>query len=58
MGKQERFARRKAATAKAAEKDAADKKALVAKVNQPGGAGKLSKKDLKLARRMEQGEGT
>lgn len=59
MSTQKRYDRRKAAAEKAAEKDEADKEALTAKVNQPGGAGKLSRKDIKLARRMtEKGPST
>lgn len=44
-------------TAKAVAKDQAAKDALVAKVNQKGGAGKLTKKELDLAKRMGEGEG-
>ena len=51
------YEEKKAAAAKAAEKDQKAKEALVEKVNQPGGAGKLSRKDIKLARRMGDGEG-
>lgn len=54
---QEKFEKAKDATAKAAAADQAAKDALVAKVNQKGGAGKLSKKELDLAKRMGEGEG-
>lgn len=55
--KQEKYEAKKAATAKAAAKDDAAKDALVAKVNQKGGAGKLTKEERKLADRMAPGEG-
>ena len=55
--KQEKYDARKAAADKAAEKDKAAKEALVEKVNQKGGAGKLTKEELKLAERMAPGEG-
>lgn len=58
MSRQEKFDRRKAAAEKAAEKDKQDKADLVKKVNQRGGAGKLSRKEIALARRMEEGEGS
>lgn len=48
---------KKAAAEKAAKKDKEAKEALVEKVNQPGGAGKLTRKEIKLARRMGDGEG-
>lgn len=47
----------KAKTQQAAAKDQAAKEALVEKMNQKGGAGKLTKKELDLAKRMGEGEG-
>lgn len=47
----------KGRAAKAVAKDQAAKDALVEKVNQKGGAGKLTKKELDLAKRMGEGEG-
>lgn len=55
--KQEKYEAKKAAAEKAAAADQAAKDALVAKVNQKGGAGKLTKKELDLAKRMGEGEG-
>ena len=51
---QEKFERAKIATQKAAQKDKADKDALVQKMK---GGGKLTKEELKLAKRMDEGEG-
>jgi hypothetical protein len=48
---QDKYERRKAASEKAAKKDRADKTALAKKVNQKGGAGKLSRAEIKLAKR-------
>lgn len=55
--KEEKYQEKKAASERAAAKDQAAKEALVEKVNQKGGAGKLSKKELDLAKRMGEGEG-
>lgn len=55
--RQEKYEKAKAAAEKASAKDQAAKDALVAKVNQKGGAGKLTKKELDLAKRMGEGEG-
>lgn len=55
--KQEKYDAKKAAAEKAAAADQTAKDALVAKVNQKGGAGKLTKKELDLAKRMGEGEG-
>ena len=61
MGRREKqqakYDRRQAAAGKAAEKDAKDKAALQRKASQAGGAGKLSRREIKLARRMGEGEG-
>lgn len=57
MGRQEKYDAKKAAAAKAAKKDQEDKEALVEKMNQKGGAGKLSRAEIKLAKRMGDGEG-
>jgi hypothetical protein len=51
------YERRRAASARASEKDAADKKALADKMTAKGGAGKLSRKEIKLAKRTGDGEG-
>ena len=51
---QEKFERRKIASGKAAEVDKAAKDALVQKMK---GGGKLTRKELKLAERMDEGEG-
>lgn len=55
--KDEKYEKAKEAAAKAAAADQAAKEALVEKVNQKGGAGKLTKDELKLAKRMGEGEG-
>lgn len=49
--------RNKAANKKAADADQAAKEALQEKMSQKGGAGKLSRKELNLAKRMGDGEG-
>jgi hypothetical protein len=54
--KQARYEERKAAAARAAEADEAAMKALHKKLNQKGGAGKLTREELKLARRMGEGQ--
>lgn len=54
--RQEKFERAKIATNKAAEKDRAAKEALEKKVNQKGGAGKLTRAEIKLAKRTGEGE--
>lgn len=51
------FARAKAAAERAAARDADTKAALAAKVNQKGGAGRLTRAERKLAERMGEGEG-
>lgn len=55
--RQEKYEKAKAAAEKAAAKDQADKDALVEKMKTKGGAGKLSKKELNLAKRTGEGEG-
>lgn len=55
--KQEKFEKAKIASEQAANKDQAAKEALAAKVNQKGGAGRLTKAECKLAERMGEGEG-
>lgn len=52
-----KYEKKKAAAEKAAAKDKADKEALQEKMSQKGGAGKLSKRELDLAKRMGEGEG-
>lgn len=55
--KQEKFEKAKIASEQAANKDQAAKEELAAKVNQKGGAGRLTKAERKLAERMGEGEG-
>lgn len=51
------YQKRLAASQKAAAQDEAAKKALVKKVNQKGGAGRLSRQEIARAKRMGEGEG-
>jgi hypothetical protein len=55
--RQEKYDKKKAAAEVAAAKDKAAKEALQEKMAVKGGAGKLSKEELKLAKRMGEGEG-
>lgn len=51
------FGRKKEASSKAADSDTKAKQDLQKKMSKPGGAGRLSRAELRLARRMDLGEG-
>lgn len=55
--RQEKYEKAKIDTKKAAEQDQEQKDALIKKMQQKGGAGKLSKKELELTKRIGEGEG-
>ena len=55
--KDEKFIAKKKAAEEANKRDQAAKEALQIKMAQKGGAGKLSKKELELAKRMGDNEG-
>ena len=55
--RQAKYNKKKEATQKAADKDKADKEALAEKMAQKGGAGKLTRAEIKLAKRTGEVEG-